>query len=103
LADLYRSLSPQESEQMAGYVLELLDHNWDDEAEMLLFQLACLSPSGLRSIHKALVTRERFYPGIAYRNAESEIAQQVIKLLTTRASDLNVSHILELLACHLTF
>jgi hypothetical protein len=80
----YQSLTAAQARQLASYaleLLELLDKEEDNQAEDILLHLACLAPGGLEGIHKTLLDRQLYYPGVLFRNAGPESRERLIESL----------------------
>lgn len=93
LLELYRSLTLEEVEQLAEYAFELLDiketrrvflffkskdRKYERTAKSIFRYLACISSGVKNKVHKELVMRDIFSPGVIYLGASPEISSQLL-------------------------
>jgi hypothetical protein len=83
LGPLLLDVEAHEAEVLASRCLPLLDAGGEreDAAEDLLLALACWTPAGLSSIHPELLRRGVIYPGVLYRDANTDVAEELVPLV----------------------
>jgi hypothetical protein len=78
VTQIYQSLNLEEGSQLAVHALELLDKQKIRHAEEILLNISCFTPGALKGLYQELIKRQFLYPGIIYREAGTEISNQLV-------------------------
>jgi hypothetical protein len=81
VAELYRSLEPEESAELVRIVVRGTDPTVADESDAILRCLGCLRPGSLDGHHESLIEKGIFYPPVIYHGAGQEVARRLVSLM----------------------
>jgi hypothetical protein len=87
VAELYRSLEPDETAELIRLVIEGTEPATSAESDTILRCLACLRAGSLVGHHEALVEKGIFYPAVMYHGADQEVARRLIGLMPGENTD----------------
>ncbi len=92
LEDIYSSITMEDVLRLKKYVLELIEEDNFDKAEDILLPLVCITNANIEECLAALTDKSHYYPGILFKDANTDTRDKLIKKLD---SDLeNQNHIL---------
>jgi hypothetical protein len=87
VAELYRSLQPEEATELIRFVIQGTHPTAADESDMILRFLACLRPGSLDGHHKALIEKGVLNPPVIYHGAGQAIARRLVDLMPGEKTD----------------
>lgn len=94
--ELYADLDDQQVARLVTHAVECLRRDEVDQAENIALCLVCLRDGDVRRLIDALVARERFYPGLVFRDASWAVRDGLIARLDH--DEANRDHLLKCLA-----